>query len=156
MFVKTIHLRRPLAVTLAALVAGFCGVGLAYLAPATVALPAAATAVTDNGARLAFLAEYGWQAEEEPVEILEIALPSVADETLARYNDLQKAQGFDLTRFLGRTVKRYSYRILNYPEPDREVRANLLISEGTVIAADLSCNALDGFMRGLNNSAENF
>ncbi len=103
--------------------------------------------------RIAFLSQFGWQVEEEPVEIKEIQIPESFDEVYERYNALQREQGFDLTAYCGQKVKQWSYRVLNYPGngDDREqIHANLLVCDGMVIGGDVSSVALDGFMQPFN------
>ena len=66
------------------------------------------------------------------------------------YNALQQQQGYDLTPYKGKQVQLYTYEITNYTGYDQGIVADLLVSNGRVIGADL-CNtsAKDGFMLGL-------
>lgn len=59
-------------------------------------------------------------------------------------------QGYDLTPYKGKQVQLYTYEITNYTGYDQGIVADLLVSNGRVIGADL-CNtsAKDGFMLGL-------
>lgn len=50
----------------------------------------------------------------------------------------------------GKTVKRYTYIIHNYPDETDQVRANLLVYDGKVIGGDICTLALDGFMHGFS------
>lgn len=149
MFVKTFRLRRRVAFLLAALIAGGVGLWGAQLLHSPTDAPVAAAAVTDNAGRIAYLASFGWEVEEEPWEILEIVIPEEFDSVYTQYNQLQLRQGFDLTRWHGKTARRYTYRILNYPDPPDTVYANLIVCEEQIIAGDISCVALNGFMHGL-------
>ena len=67
-----------------------------------------------------------------------------------QYNDLQLAQGFDLTPYRGKAVKRYTYEVYNYPDLPTGVVANLLIYKDKVIGGDVCTRALDGFMHGFS------
>lgn len=96
--------------------------------------------------RLAFLAQFGWEVEAEPLEIREIVIPEKFDEVYTRYNALQKEQGMDLLPYAGKTCKQWIYKVLNYPISGEEVRAVMLVYEGQVIGGDISSVALDGFM----------
>ena len=98
--------------------------------------------------RIAFLAQYGWEVDPEPLEIREVAIPEEFDEVYARYNALQKEQGMDLLPYAGKTCKQWIYKVLNYPRSNEEVRAVMLVYEGQVIGGDISSVALDGFMTG--------
>lgn len=149
MFIKTFRLRRQAAFLLAAVMAagvGLLGAGLLTDAPA---VATSAAAVTDNAGRIAYLSSFGWQVEEEPYEILEIVIPAEFDNVYEQYNQLQKQQGYDLTRWRGKTARRYTYRILNYPNAEAEVFVNLIVCEDQIIAGDVSSVALNGFMHGL-------
>ena len=105
-------------------------------------------AVDDNEARLAYLEKYGWECEETPVSETEVLLPSEFDETLTRYNLLQRQQGFDLSAYAGLYVMQYRYRVTNYPR-NPDVEATLYLYESTVIGGDIHSVALDGFMHSL-------
>lgn len=109
-----------------------------------------------NEERLAFLAQFGWEAQQEPVEVKEIQIPASFDEVYSRYNELQKRQGFDLSAYCGKTAKSWSYRILNYPgyEDKDLIRGNLLVLNDTVIGGDISSVELDGFMKPFEPESE--
>ena len=96
--------------------------------------------------RSAFLAQYGWEVDPEPLEIREVAIPEEFDEVYTRYNALQKEQGMDLLPYAGKTCKQWIYKVLNYPRSNEEVRAVMLVYEGQVIGGDISSVAIDGFM----------
>ena len=68
----------------------------------------------------------------------------------AVYADRLAQQGYDLTPYKGKQVQLYTYEITNYTGYDQGIVADLLVSNGRVIGADL-CNtsAKDGFMLGL-------
>lgn len=100
--------------------------------------------------RLAFIAQFGWEVEPEPVETLSVYIPSDFDAVLQRYNAIQQAQGYDLTNHRGLKVTRYSYAITNYPGYDSDVFINLLVSEGKVIGGDICSKQLGGFIHGFD------
>lgn len=108
----------------------------------------------DNAQRKAFLAQFGWEVSEEPTEICEIIIPETFDSVYQQYNTLQQSQEFDLTRYQGRRVKRWTYEVKNYPDYEGTVVANLLIYNNTVIGGDICSNALDGFMQGFRRNSE--
>lgn len=99
--------------------------------------------------RLSFISQFGWAVEEEPEEVREIVIPEEFDDVYLRYNELQKKQGLDLSKYCSKRVKRWTYIIKNYPgysETDDCVRINLLVFDGCVIGGDVSSVELDGFM----------
>lgn len=105
--------------------------------------------VATNQERLGFIAQFGWEVEEEPCEIMDVVVPKEFDEVYENYNEIQKSQGLDLSRYRGKQVKRYTYRVVNYPDCGDEVRLNLLVAESKVVGGDVCSLALDGFMHGL-------
>ena len=148
MFIKTFKIQRPVAYLIAAAVAAGIGMGCVdVFSPKSVYTSTAAA--TDNAGRIAFLDSFGWQVEEEPFEIIEIVIPTQFDAVYEEYNTLQKQQGYDLTRYRGKAVRRYTYRVLNYPDYSEDVFANLLIYQDQIIAGDISSVSLYGFMHGL-------
>lgn len=102
--------------------------------------------------RVAFLSQFGWEINEEPFEVAEVIIPAEFDETYSKYNAIQTAQGFDLTRYAGKRVKRWTYEIVNYPDYESKscIRANLLVFEGQVIGGDVCSVELGGFMHGFD------
>ena len=96
---------------------------------------------SDEKERIAFLSQFGWDFDTEPAEVKEIIIPSEFDTAYTEYNALQKRQSFDLEKYKGQVVKRWTYSINNYPGYEGKkdfVQANLLIFGGNVIAADIT------------------
>lgn len=105
--------------------------------------------------RIAYLSQFGWEVDEDPIEVSEVVIPETFDETYTQYNELQKAQGFDLTPYASCRVKRWIYRVRNYPGYEQLdcIQATLLIYEGQVIGGDVCSTQLDGFMHGFVKEA---
>lgn len=97
-----------------------------------------------------FLKEYGWEVSPTPTQIQEVTIPGEFNRVYQVYNDLQLSQGFDLTPFRGKAVKRYTYEVYNYPDLPTGVVANLLIYKETIIGGDICTVALNGFMHGFS------
>lgn len=103
----------------------------------------------DNNERLAFLSQFGWEVTEDPIEVTEVIIPEEFDSTYEKYNELQKEQNLDLSKYKGMRVKKWTYEIKNYPSfenSDGIIRANLLVYNGVVIGGDICNIELDGFM----------
>lgn len=100
--------------------------------------------------RIAYLSQFGWAVEADPVEVSEVIIPETFDDTYTNYNELQKAQGFDLSVYAGKRVKRWIYRVTNYPGYENQpcIQATLLIYDGQVIGGDVCSTEIDGFMHG--------
>lgn len=91
--------------------------------------------------RTAFLSQFGWDFDVEPAAVKEIVIPGEFDEIYTQYNELQKEQSFDLEKYKGQAVKKWTYNINNFPGYEDKtgfVQANLLIYNGNVIAADIT------------------
>ena len=105
--------------------------------------------VKSNQDRIDYLAAYGWQVSEEPIATQELLIPKEMDESYQEYLALQSDQGFDLQKYAGQRVKRYTYEIFNYPSGEAGVQANLLICKNTVVGGEVLSPRLDGFLHGL-------
>ena len=105
--------------------------------------------LASNDARVEYLKGLGWEVNASPAESGQVRIPKESTEVYDRYNDLQKAQGFDLTNFAGKTVMRYVYRVTNYPGSTEPVYATLLIYKNQVIGGDITDTAPSGAIRGL-------
>ena len=109
----------------------------------------AVTTVESNDDRVAYLQSLGWQVNADPVESQEVRIPAELPEVLQKYNELQQSQGYDLTQFGGKTVKRYVYEVLNYPDTTDSYYLTLLVYKDTVIGGDVTSASQDGLMQGL-------
>ncbi len=103
---------------------------------------AEASGVRSNEDRIAYLNELGWQVSETPVMTEELLIPDTFDESYDNYLALQAQQGFDLTKYTGKRVKRYTYDVTNYSDGQADVQAALLIYKNKVIGGQLQ--AADG------------
>ncbi len=102
-----------------------------------------------NEERVAYLKGLGWEVDPDPVETQEVRVPEQLPEVLARYNELQKSQGFDLSRYSGKTLKRYVYEVINYPDTTDSYFATLLVYQDAVVGGDVSSASQGGLMQGL-------
>lgn len=97
--------------------------------------------------RVEYLAQYGWEVESPALSEETVIIPRSFSEVFERYNQLQLQQGFDLSRFCGMEVEKYTYKVTNAQE--EEVLALLFVYKGRVIGGDIHSTALDGFMQGI-------
>lgn len=95
-----------------------------------------------------FLAQFGWETDPTPVESTTVTIPAEFDKVFAAYNEMQRAQGLDLSKHAGRVVQRYTYRVTNYKGYEGGVLANLLVYRGRVIGGDLCATEAGGFLHG--------
>ncbi len=102
--------------------------------------------------RIAFLRQFGWEVEAAPIEEAEVTIPAEFDKIYQSYNELQRKQGFDLTKYHKKDVMRYTYRVTNYPDYKGEVLVNFLVYRGTVIGGDVCSADSNGFIHGLDRN----
>lgn len=146
--------RRKLAIGVAAAALACCAalvLGLGTGPSQTASAPAAPSprGVKSNEDRIAYLQSWGWEVGAEPIATEELLIPKEMDASYDDYLTLQGDQGFDLSKYAGKRVKRYSYEITNYPSGESGVQANLLIYKNTVIGGEVLSPKLDGFLHGL-------
>ena len=108
-----------------------------------------AAPVTNNDSRVEFLQQQGWEVSASPAESGQVRIPQDASEMFSRYNDLQKSQGYDLTKYAGKTVMRYVYRVNNYPDATEPVYATVLVYKNKIIGGDITNTAPNGTMQGI-------
>lgn len=153
MFIITARVRKGPILAVAAAAAVVCGILLAAVGlggqDTAVSGVVSPTGIKTNEDRVAYLESYGWQVSQEPTAVEELLIPETFDESYTQYLDLQTAQGFDLTDYQGKRVKRYTYAINNYPTGETGIQAGLLIYKNTVIGGDVLSPQLGGFIHGL-------
>ena len=96
-----------------------------------------------------FLEQYGWKVMETPTEECEITIPKEFDKVMSSYNEIQKQQGLDLTKYSKKTAQRYTFKITNYPNYEGTVYANVITYRGKVIAGDICTADAKGFIHTL-------
>ena len=107
----------------------------------------AAPNVSGNDARVQFLKEFGWDVTTSPTETSQVKIPEESSEVFDRYNNLQKSQGYDLTKFAGKKVMRYVYKVNNYPGATEPVYATVLVYKNKIIGGDVTDTAARGQIR---------
>ncbi len=103
--------------------------------------------------RVAFLSQFGWKIDEDPLEVSEIIIPAEFDDEYKKYNDIQLEQKFDLTPYAGKRAKRWTYDVKNHPDYENNpgcVQANILVYDGLVIGGDICSVELNGFIHGFD------
>ena len=109
--------------------------------------------VTSEEDLLKFISFHGWEVDTQPAEVRDVIIPETFDEVYANYNQIQIQQGFNLEKYAGQRVKRWTYIVRNYPETSPEddyIRINILVSDNNVIGGDVCSVKLDGFMHGFS------
>ena len=96
-----------------------------------------------------FLSQYGWVVDDNIVEECEITIPKDFDKVMTQYNEIQKQQGLDLSKYTKKYATRYTYKVTNYQGYDDTVYANLLVYKNKVVGADICSADPSGFAHGL-------
>jgi len=102
--------------------------------------------IKTNEDRIKFLDQFGWKVDSESIEEVTMKIPREFDRVMSTYNELQKRQGLDLTKYKGREVTRYSYNVTNYPGYEGKVTANVIVYKSRVIGGDVSSSDVEGFI----------
>ena len=111
--------------------------------------PTGAPSVAGNDGRVQFLQSLGWEVNASPTESSQVRIPKEQNQVFARYNELQKSAGYDLSQYAGKTVMRYVYKVTNFPDATEPVYATLLIYKDQVIGGDITNTAASGTMQAL-------
>jgi len=150
MFILTAKIdKRKLAVALTGLVVVCATVAATVLwsaRPASAATTVNPKGVKTNEDRLEYLQGWGWQVKDDPTLVEELQMPEEFGADYDQYLALQEGQGFDMVKYAGKRIKRYTYEIQNYPTGETGVVAHLLICKNRVIGGEIMG---DGFLHGL-------
>ena len=95
-----------------------------------------------------FLAQFGWSVDASSVEKQEVTLPDEFDKVFAGYNEIQRAQGLDLSKYKKKKITRYTFEVTNYNGYEGKVLANVLIYRNKVIGGDICSSDVSGFVHG--------
>jgi hypothetical protein len=110
--------------------------------------------VKSNDDRINFLKQFGWETDPEPTETVKATLPTSFDKIFIGYNELQKQQGLDLSKYKGKSVTRYTYKINNFNGYDGTVYANVIVYRGKVVGGDVCSGDLNGFVMTLDGKTK--
>ncbi len=104
--------------------------------------------IKTNEDRIEFLSQFGWEVKAEAVTASEVTIPTEFDKVFTGYNEIQKRQGLDLSKYKKKNVMRYTYEITNYKGYDGTVYANLIVYRNRVIGGDICSADVTGFIHG--------
>lgn len=99
-----------------------------------------------------FLEQFGWQVDATDVKTVQVTIPAEFDKVFVGYNELQKRQGLDLSKYRNKTVTRYTFVVTNYPDAEGTVLANVLVFRRRVIGGDICSADVTGFVVGFNGN----
>ena len=95
-----------------------------------------------------FLAQFGWSVDASSVEKGEATLPGEFEKVFVGYNEIQRAQGLDLSKYKNKKMTRYTFEVTNYNGYDGKVLANVLVYRNKVIGGDICSADVTGFVHG--------
>ena len=95
--------------------------------------------------RLEFIKGFGIEVKEAPTAEESFSMPESFDRVIGGYNEIQKRQGLDLSKYTGKRVTHYAYEVTNWGG-EGAVYVNLLVHRNRIIACDLSSKAEGGFV----------
>ena len=105
--------------------------------------------------RVEFIKQFGYEIGEAPVSEEEVNLPTVLDRVGSDYNEIQRRQGLDLTKYGGKKVTRYTYEVSDYPGHEGEkIYANLIVRKNRIIAGDICSAEPSGFIHGFERNGD--
>ena len=107
--------------------------------------------IKTNDDRVRFISGFGITVDEAPIETVDFSIPESFDKIIMGYNELQRRQGLDLSRYKNKKVTRYTYSVSDYEGYDGEVNVNLIVYRNTVIGCDVSSAEPSGFVKPLIN-----
>ncbi len=95
-----------------------------------------------------FLSQFGWTVNGNTAETVTVTIPAEFDKVFAAYNELQRSQGLDLSKYKKKELTRYTFEVTNYPSYDGKVYANVLVYRNRVVGGDLCSADSSGFVHG--------
>ena len=104
--------------------------------------------IKTNEDRLEFINKFGVEVAGEARESETFAVPEKFDRVLSLYNEIQKEQGLNLSKFKNKEVTRYTFTVTNYEGYEGTVWANVLVYRNRVIGGDLCSADVTGFVHG--------
>ena len=108
--------------------------------------------IKTNEDRVNFLSQFGWQVKSDPVSTEKVSVPDSFDKILMGYNEIQKSQGLDLSKYKGKELTRYTYEITNYKDYDGVVYATVLMYRNKVVGGDVCSADASGFIHGFETN----
>ena len=104
--------------------------------------------IKTNDDRIEFLSQFGWQVKPNAVAEEEVLIPEQFDKVFSGYNEIQRRQGLDLSKYKKKLVNRYTYEETNYNGYEGTVYANILVYRNRVIGGDICSADISGFLHG--------
>lgn len=101
-----------------------------------------------------FLAQFGWTVNGNTAESVEVTIPAEFDKVFAGYNEIQRAQGLDLSKYKKKDLTRYTFEVTNYEGYEGKVYANVLVFRNRVVGGDICSADVNGFVHGFEKAVK--
>lgn len=137
-----------IALTLIVLISAIA-IGQAGALPASAAGEIDFGGISTNDDRIEFISQFGIEVSGEPSESVTFSVPEDFDTVISGYNEIQKRQGLDISKYKNKKVTRYTYEIDGYGDYDGPVYVNLIVYKSAVVACDVSSADPNGFVEPL-------
>lgn len=99
-----------------------------------------------------FLAQFGWTVDGANAKSVTVTIPSEFDKVFAAYNEIQRAQGLDLSKYKKKELTRYTFVVTNYKDYEGTVYANVLVYRNKVVGGDICSADVTGFVHGFEGA----
>ncbi len=100
--------------------------------------------------RVEFLKTLGYTVDSKyKEEQQEIDIPEEFSDVYNNYNELQKRNGYDLSKYKGFSLTQYTLKIDDAQQDN--IFAHILVYKNKIVGGDISSTSIDGTMKGLNN-----
>jgi len=107
--------------------------------------------IKTNEDRLKFISQFVDGVSGEPSESETFSVPENFDRIMLAYNEIQKSQGLDITKYKNKKVTRYTYEVEKWGTDEIPAFVNLIVYRNKVIACDISSKDPTGFVKPLVN-----
>ena len=101
-----------------------------------------------------FLSQFGWTVDGGNPECENVTIPAEFDKVFAAYNEIQREQGLDLSKYKKKELTRYTFEVTNYEGYEGKVYANVLVYRNKVVGGDICSAEVSGFVHGFEKTAE--
>lgn len=99
-----------------------------------------------------FLAQFGWTVDGGNAKAVTVTIPSEFDKVFTAYNEIQRAQGLDLSKYKKKELTRYTFVVTNYKDYEGVVYANVLVYRNKVVGGDICSADVAGFVHGFEGA----
>ena len=118
--------------------------GSSEAVPTSVQSDISLSGIKGNEERVRFIENLGVSVESEPCEEKSFQLPKDFDRITGSYNEIQKSQGLDLSKYKGKKLTRYTYKVTNFAKDGKDAYASVFVYRKTIVACDLTETGEEG------------